>query len=841
MREKGPSRKKHKNSKLGCATCKRRRVKCPENLPACLNCIKHGSRCEYLDYTEKQLEDFARAKLAQGTESDLRRAKNSDGSRGDVSRSDLEGLLDERARLAKLHIDEKKSRDNKSESGPEQLAEQSGGGRPPVEHTFSAELVMDVEMMAIEQQHELNRLLGHLLQDHIEVQPLLMDPRSLPDSMSFDLQHDSMGGQAATGGLLPGGVLDVLNFQHNAITQNFDNLLAGGGGGDGDAPGDGTQIIYPVYSIHNSNFVTPGAVEWESDYSSSEGNGGSGSGGAADGPLVNAPLRPTGPFAAARDVFRSPEAVKLQLPLRLALAFAEKALLVSPAPPFSRASPGSALPGAQMTPRRFKVPTRLTTNYEELLFQTTAVLAPRIAKGLASLPEIRNLYHVWIGYFIYKAFKSSVMFLCLLNLTTNYLITNVFSADMDTRFDALVLLTKTRNMLLVHLIQHYATVIKGLRSLLNHHGDPEMAASVSYILSLMSIYDPGATAHSTTCFRDGMFLVLSYTLHQATRQGVDPPRLIPIHLQLMTNVARTVYLPGYGTLFLYEFESMYARFGAILDRAEKCLPQAGSNLALLKKKYNELLLFSKDAIRHHLPALDSHMDDIEYQEDVLFTMFNRWSKLQPPRFLVATSRAEGLEKVLNLFYRVFRKAIFAVVPQVRFLFLRDFDSPLMLDVFANYNTATILEELKDSTTASIAHEVYQELVPELQYLAAYCVRLITFLTLRTTILYRNLVYEERVRELIPIYNVVEWRKSITNIEVTRQDFHELIGLLEYPITSFKDTYMTHSHYPQIVDPQSPGAKLATPKPPDNDGADGQVDMLSLQPHGLLKHDVFPEI
>ncbi|QEL59982.1 hypothetical protein CJJ09_002069 [Candidozyma auris] len=595
----------------------------------------------------KQLEDFARAKSAQGTESDSRRAKNSDGSRGDVSRSDLEGSLDERARLAKLHIDEKKSRDNKSESGPEQSAEQSGGGRPPVEHTFSAESVMDVEMMAIEQQHESNRSFGHSLQDHIEVQPSLMDPRSLPDSMSFDLQHDSMGGQAATGGLLPGGVSDVLNFQHNAITQNFDNLLAGGGGGDGDAPGDGTQIIYPVYSIHNSNFVTPGAVERAVGQRS---------------------LRPTGPFAAARDVFRSPEAVKSQLPSRSASAFAEKASSVSPAPPFSRASPGSALPGAQMTPRRFKVPTRSTTNYEELLFQTTAVLAPRIAKGLASLPEIRNLYHVWIGYFIYKAFKSSVMFSCLLNLTTNYLITNVFSADMDTRFDALVSLTKTRNMLLVHSIQHYATVIKGLRSLLNHHGDPEMAASVSYILSLMSIYDPGATAHSTTCFRDGMFSVLSYTLHQATRQGVDPPRLIPIHLQLMTNVARTVYLPGYGTSFLYEFESMYARFGAILDRAEKCSPQAGSNLALLKKKYNELLSFSKDAIRHHLPALDSHMDDIEYQEDVLFTMFNRWSKLQPPRFLVATSRAEGLEKVLNLFYRVFRKAIFAVVPQVRFFF-----------------------------------------------------------------------------------------------------------------------------------------------------------------------------
>lgn len=794
MGEEKKGRKKHKNSKLGCATCKRRRVKCPENLPACTNCIKHGSRCEYLDYTEKQLEDFHRAKLTRNkngdrlnrvneknTDTDLRRKKPAPEVKIEKDLpSSREALVEaeetDQAGLAGLHIGD----------GKRPLAEKS---LPNFAQERGHMIGLRPDMMPVVNQD--------FLQHHI------------PEEVLFDLQS-----QPHSSGTLPGGVLDVLNFQHNAITQNFDNLMS-----TGDAP----QIIYPVYSIHNSSSVTPGNMDWDGEYPGSDN--------VSDFLHSQRSQGPQGPFAIARDVFRSPEVTRRSMSLAPS----------NPTPPFMSSAPGSALPEAKVSSKRFKVRNIQTTNYEDLLYHTTATLAPRIAKGISTLPEIRNLYHVWIGYFIYKAFKSSVMFLCLLNLTTNYLITNVFSAELDTRFDALVLLTKTRNMLLVHLIQHYATVIKDLRSLLNHHGDPEMAASVSYILSLMSIYDPGATAHSTTCFRDGMFLVLSYTLHQSSRQGIEPPRLIPIHLQLMTNVARTVYLPGYGTLFLYEFESMFARFGALLDRAERALTRSDTNLVFLRRKYNDLLLFSKDSIRHHLPALDAHMDDIELQEDILFTMFNRWSKLQPPRFLAANSCAEGLEKVLNLFYRVFRKAIFAVVPQVRFLFLRDFDSPLMLDVFANYNTATILEELKDSSRSSIPPEAYGELVPELQYLAAYCVRLITFLTLRTAILYRNLVYEEKVRELIPIYNVVEWRKSITNIEVTRQDFQELIGLLEYPILSFKDTYITLSHYPQIVDPNSPGAKLATPRPPENDGADGEVDMLLLQPTGLLKYDLFPQL
>ncbi|CCE72578.1 Piso0_000163 [Millerozyma farinosa CBS 7064] len=43
------SRRKHRNSHLGCGTCKKRRIKCDETLPACINCLKGKLHCAYLN------------------------------------------------------------------------------------------------------------------------------------------------------------------------------------------------------------------------------------------------------------------------------------------------------------------------------------------------------------------------------------------------------------------------------------------------------------------------------------------------------------------------------------------------------------------------------------------------------------------------------------------------------------------------------------------------------------------------------------------------------------------------------------------------------------------------
>lgn len=51
-------RKRHRNSKLGCNNCKRRKVKCLETLPQCTNCIKHRLECDYLHRTEEELAEI---------------------------------------------------------------------------------------------------------------------------------------------------------------------------------------------------------------------------------------------------------------------------------------------------------------------------------------------------------------------------------------------------------------------------------------------------------------------------------------------------------------------------------------------------------------------------------------------------------------------------------------------------------------------------------------------------------------------------------------------------------------------------------------------------------------
>lgn len=758
--KKGPKRKKHRNSKLGCATCKRRRVKCLENLPACTNCLKHRVRCEYLDYTEAQLEEFRRAKLVQQSE------------------------LDEAEKAEKAEKTEKHS--------PKLTSDQ---------HDHASEVL---ELLTIDEKTKLDLMKENELEDAIQ-EPMLTPPGlqvdadllydlphqemepSLPSNLDHhDLHMDDILALPVTPHRHRGGVLDVLNFQLSSITQNFDNLLSNTDG----------EIIYPIYLIHN----TPDVGQRLSRPSTAQ----------------QSVVSPLGPFGAVRDVFLHN-------------------LHPVPEATFSH----RALPHAMQLGRTFSVPKQQPINYEAWLFSVVMELSPQISLGHATLDDIRRLYHIWLCYFIYKGFELSVMFSCLTNLTTNYLITNVFSVSELREFDALVSSTRFRNILVVHLIQHYALVIKQLSSLLNKSGDPEMAALISYILSLMAIYDPEATANSTKCFRDGMFSVLSYTLHLAQKNHVAPPRLIPIHLQLMTNVARTVYLPAYSFSFLFEYEKLLNRFGEILHEVSGTHITNPDTLSFIHREYGKLSLFCLKTLNLYIPEVNKNLDNIEHQESLFFSMFRKWASLQPSRLLMVKKSTDPFEKVLNLFCRLFRKAVFAVMPQVRFFYLRDFDSPLMLDVFVANKDTDVFGELDSPEKLCIDPAVYAKYKDELKLLASYATRVITFLSLRLSILYRNLVYNEKVRNLYPIRNIIEWRSSITDIKRTRDEFHARIGLLENCILSFNDTYITTLHYPQIVDPSEPGARLETPHPPAIDELVGEVDLMSIQPYGLLPLDALP--
>lgn len=58
-------RRKHRNSHLGCGTCKKRRIKCDENLPACHNCLKGKLHCAYLNMDVTQRNQLRMAQYNQ--------------------------------------------------------------------------------------------------------------------------------------------------------------------------------------------------------------------------------------------------------------------------------------------------------------------------------------------------------------------------------------------------------------------------------------------------------------------------------------------------------------------------------------------------------------------------------------------------------------------------------------------------------------------------------------------------------------------------------------------------------------------------------------------------------
>lgn len=51
----GP-RKGHKKSRGGCFSCKRRKIKCQETLPACLNCLRRSLGCKYPEVLPHEIE-----------------------------------------------------------------------------------------------------------------------------------------------------------------------------------------------------------------------------------------------------------------------------------------------------------------------------------------------------------------------------------------------------------------------------------------------------------------------------------------------------------------------------------------------------------------------------------------------------------------------------------------------------------------------------------------------------------------------------------------------------------------------------------------------------------------
>ncbi|ODV64962.1 hypothetical protein HYPBUDRAFT_114957 [Hyphopichia burtonii NRRL Y-1933] len=838
-KEKGPRRRKHKNSKNGCPNCKRRRVKCSEDLPSCLNCIKHKTRCGYLDYNEDQILE-------------LKKSKDSD-----QDLSTLKPIKD----LSLNNDDNNDSNRKKSPSSNENSPYYDDSPQPKSKSSRSSQLTSQSQL------------------------PSQSRPQSQPSQSPL---HSHLTPQ-----LPNSGVNDVLNF-HSSITQDYHNLLPTNTDG---------QIIYPIYSINNND--SNNHIMNENSNNSHNSNDSNNSNN----------------FHQARDVFgwdhehhqnqlinqrvNSPQINSIHHPGDLPDHSVNDALDYDIDHPSSgnegfhqqynnqtedhinlnQSKSNSisklnlkGLPNCINQETSFPLFKKYNIDWGIELLNLLSKLTSKIQMGSAGLPQIRELYSYWLNSFIYKSYFSKVMFSCLINLTTNYLISNVLNikSSLKSNFGDFVDNTRMKNILIVRSIKHYATVIKGMRNLLNNNEDPELCAQVSYILSLMSIYDPEATLESTNCFRDGLFGILSYTINHAIKNQVNPPTLIPIHLHLMTNVSRSIYLPGYNPQFLNEFQSMLISFGNIIKMINLQVESSNNKnqtLKILEPMYNDLMSFVNDSINDYLPKLTNNLKDIDIQQQTLFKMAHRWVRLQNSRLTTINSKYDPLEKILYLFYKVFKKSVFAVAPQVKYFFLRDFDSPLMLDVFPIYHDINIYEnELDHPLTLCLPTPIYESIKVQLKILSSYLLRLMTFFTFRLKMLYRTIVYEKTAKDLYPIDNIKEWRSSIQDIDAIRKDFNFKIGIVETQLTSFSDCLIKSENYPRVIDgdrnmveQESPFIKnenllehissqsssrshsqSRTPSVTDSERSersleDDYVDLLTLTSYGLLAKDAKPKL
>ncbi|SCU77728.1 LAFA_0A03092g1_1 [Lachancea sp. 'fantastica'] len=79
------TRRKHRNSRLGCDECKRRRIKCDEELPECRNCRNrirkpdddNYCQCSYLRMSKKEIEEFKAQKLGNNLSDAIPTARKS--------------------------------------------------------------------------------------------------------------------------------------------------------------------------------------------------------------------------------------------------------------------------------------------------------------------------------------------------------------------------------------------------------------------------------------------------------------------------------------------------------------------------------------------------------------------------------------------------------------------------------------------------------------------------------------------------------------------------------------------------------------------------------------------
>lgn len=680
-------RRKHKNSKMGCANCKKRKVKCLEDLPECRNCVKHKVRCGYLDYTDAQKAELRNSKFAQ-----------------------------EFKQLTTVPLNES-------------IASTNSVGSPDSHKPTPAFPL-------------LRKRLSHA-NEHLRYQ-----------------------------------------VHHHNIKQNFDNLMP---------LATSVDMTYPVYTIHEH---------------------------------ANQETTQSPPIEAQPRSFKLPNGVQQVATFKVWNN------------PYSR---------------KF---------YVDKFDEDVAAYSRSIATGTNSIFDVRYLYFLWLLLFTNRAYSSQLYFSCLLNLTINYLICNLFTSSIKYR-EAIANSalennqhyldqTKTKDVIIMRLIEHYANIIKRLRLLLNERQHPDLAAQVSFVLSVMSVYDPEATLHSLNCFRDGLFSILTYHFNRsaATKEELF---FIPLHLQLMKNSMKLVYFPATLILTLHEFLHFLRHFVSLVEpyltRPQETTDDVSQEenkdcgYAFIHLKLLDLLEFVTDVVEIYYDEVNDNLDDMQTQQETLFRMMYKWVRFFPSQLLLLHRGRLPLFTLTYLFYQTAKIKLYALFPQVKFFFLRDFALPIMLDVFIippkefhevwNHHLELTRFDLIPSQEYSI------NIAPQIKFTAAYLIRCIQYYQDRLKLLYK-LVLELALT--FPIENVKKWRDAITDVAAQRQFFSDNTGLRERSIRFFSEAHIRQENYPLVYGEQETNMfedDDQAPDLPEDFFFNVNVDYSTLQTNGLLREDWSP--
>ncbi|CCG23052.1 Ecm22 transcription factor [Candida orthopsilosis Co 90-125] len=508
--------------------------------------------------------------------------------------------------------------------------------------------------------------------------------------------------------------------------------------------------------------------------------------------------------------------------------------------------PPNALPGAIIRPTSILISRhRKHINYakenNELFKKTNS----GIIQGDMTLEPIRHVYWSWLKSFVYLGTSHPLRFYCLLNICANYLISNSFEDSYKmysvgrarSPIERGKELAHMRQTCLVKTIHYYDQVIKRLRSMLASSGpDPDATCTVSYMLSLTSIYDPERSLYSTNCYREGLFDMLEY--YNNLNVPIEKPSIVQIELKLMTNIMMTGNLPAYDSMFLTEARQMFIAFGEILFSLceqgtlslESDHPWVRTS-QFLQLKYHQLLQFLNETIDVYIPQINDKITDLEVQQDLLYQMLTKWVIIFPSQLLFPTSSQGPLEKTMYLFYKFVKKALFAIFPHVKFFFLRNFDGPILLDVYAS-DDYTIYQELSQPPALKNDSSHYEPHVDQLKLIAAFLIRGSTYFRKRFAILYPILMRFIAMHDFQGS-DINKWRKTIQNIAELREQFCEKMQVTEVNMKSFINGYVQKCNYPL------PGSEIRAGIEGNSLTNDSAVDFTTLLPSGLLVGDYDP--